>query len=314
MTLVIGTDEAGYGPNLGPLVVAATAWRVSATAEGETLLAEVAAEVGRAAGLAGPPWADSKQLYKPGGGLAALERGVIAALETVPADGAAISALLGLDTGIEPESVPPEWPRFRRMALPVDARVAEVAALREAMALVFPRHGVELVAVACRLIHPGAFNRLLDAGLNKSDILSRTTLDLAASLRDLVPMEPADVWCDRHGGRKSYAALVGRHFNAPLVQTLEETAARSRYAIPADRLGIEFTVGGESRIPVALASMTAKVVRELAMAAFNAHWSEQSPGLRPTAGYPADARRWREEAEAAIAAAPIPEPMLWRRA
>ena len=28
MTLVIGTDEAGYGPNLGPLVVAATAWRV----------------------------------------------------------------------------------------------------------------------------------------------------------------------------------------------------------------------------------------------------------------------------------------------
>ena len=26
MTLVVGTDEAGYGPNLGPLVVAATCW------------------------------------------------------------------------------------------------------------------------------------------------------------------------------------------------------------------------------------------------------------------------------------------------
>ena len=30
MTLVIGTDEAGYGPNLGPLVVAASLWRVAA--------------------------------------------------------------------------------------------------------------------------------------------------------------------------------------------------------------------------------------------------------------------------------------------
>ena len=27
---LIGVDEAGYGPNLGPLVVAATAWRVHA--------------------------------------------------------------------------------------------------------------------------------------------------------------------------------------------------------------------------------------------------------------------------------------------
>ena len=40
MTLVIGTDEAGYGPNLGPLVVAATAWQVEADAdEAEALLA-----------------------------------------------------------------------------------------------------------------------------------------------------------------------------------------------------------------------------------------------------------------------------------
>ena len=28
--IVIGVDEAGYGPNIGPLIVAATAWRVPA--------------------------------------------------------------------------------------------------------------------------------------------------------------------------------------------------------------------------------------------------------------------------------------------
>ena len=28
MTYLIGTDEAGYGPNLGPLVISATVWQV----------------------------------------------------------------------------------------------------------------------------------------------------------------------------------------------------------------------------------------------------------------------------------------------
>ena len=31
--LFIGTDEAGYGPNLGPLVVAATAWTAAGIAD-----------------------------------------------------------------------------------------------------------------------------------------------------------------------------------------------------------------------------------------------------------------------------------------
>ena len=44
MTLVIGTDEAGYGPNLGPLAVAATVWHVAAAPDvvEETLNAAVA--------------------------------------------------------------------------------------------------------------------------------------------------------------------------------------------------------------------------------------------------------------------------------
>ena len=33
MMLVVGTDEAGYGPNLGPLVVAATAWEADLEAD-----------------------------------------------------------------------------------------------------------------------------------------------------------------------------------------------------------------------------------------------------------------------------------------
>jgi hypothetical protein len=340
MTLLIGTDEAGYGPNLGPLVVAASAWRLPDADKAADRLARTAAEIGAAAGSRQPLWADSKQLYKPGSGLGAIERGVLAALASIklasielasielastaptssmqrashaiPSDGAALSERLGIDNPVA--TAPAEWPRFMAMAIPVAASPASLAALAGSAAKILPAHGIQLVAVACRLLHPAAFNALLDSGLNKSDILSKTTLELAADLRALAPGEPAVVWCDRHGGRKSYAALVGRHFAAPLVRTLVETAASSAYEIPAAEVRIEFTVGGESRVPVALASMTAKYVRELAMAAFNAHWTTLEPGLRPTAGYPLDARRWREEAAAILARCAIPPDTLWRRA
>jgi hypothetical protein len=179
---------------------------------------------------------------------------------------------------------------------------------------------VRLERVACRGIYPGEFNALLDDGLNKSDILSAATLDLAAALRAAVPDEPAVVWCDRHGGRKRYGGLVARHFDAPLVQPLEESPSRSAYRVPAGDspptkpCRIEFCVGGESRAPVALASMAAKYVRELSMHAFNTFWASRLPGLRPTAGYPTDALRWRHDAAAAIEQAHVAADDLWRRA
>ena len=49
--------------------------------------------------------------------------------------------------------------------------------------------------------------------------------------------------------------------------------------------------------PTALASMTAKYVRELHMRLFNEWWQIHNPGLRPTAGYYQDARRFLGDTE-----------------
>jgi len=328
MTLVIGTDEAGYGPNLGPLVVAATAWRIDARHEdAEAVFAAAAAEAdvlmaARDGGRASPLWADSKQIYRGGTGFDRLERGVLIGLSL--AAGQAPGNWSALTEHVGPISPPDEcrneWRELGSLVLPLEADADVCGERAQAARSLLARHGVALERVACRGIYPTEFNKLLDEGLNKSDILSAATLDLAASLRAVAPDEPAIIWCDRHGGRKRYGGLVARSFAAALVQPLEENPSRSAYLVPAgDRpptkaCRIEFCVGGESRAPVALASMTAKYVRELSMHAFNAFWASRIPGLRPTAGYPTDAVRWRRDAATAIEEASVSADDLWRRA
>ena len=77
----------------------------------------------------------------------------------------------------------------------------------------------------------------------------------------------------------------------------------SRYAVVrADGASLEVIVatGCESRqLPVALASMLAKYIRELHMVALNRFWAARVPNLAPTAGYPADAGRFVRQISAA---------------
>jgi len=309
MTVVIGTDEAGYGPNLGPLVVAGTAWRVSAGAAAVEAALAAAAELA-ADRAGGRLWGDSKRIYRSGGGLAALGRGVLVA--TALADGGQTATDAGLAAALDPVATP----GLADTGASAATGHPHASACRELAAVIRPSlagGGIALEAVRCRVIEPAEFNARLDRGSNKSDILCEVTLDLAATLAAAAgDGEAVVIWCDRHGGRRRYAQLVARAFATPLVQPLDETPRLSRYRFGADRL-IEFSVGGEERLPVAVASMTAKYVRELAMLAFNDFWQRRQPGLAATAGYPVDAARWRREAAAAVEAAGIPWDSVWRR-
>ena len=310
MTLVIGTDEAGYGPNLGPLVVAATAWRVNeepGSVDEQLATAITAASPGL--------WGDSKKIFRAGAGFDALERGVHVALAILP--GGTPPARWADLAGAFDAPIPMDWPEveaLENLAIPRDRHETSWRDQDLVIGDSLAAFGVRLEAMRARIIPPGAFNAMLDSGLNKSDILSQATLDLAASLASRsAASEPRLIWCDRHGGRRRYAPLVSRAFDLPLVRPLEETATCSAYELPPDGR-IEFTVGGEARIPVALASMTAKYLRELCMRAFNAFWGARLAGLEPTAGYPVDALRWRRDAAAAIEETGLDIDAIWRRA
>ena len=59
--------------------------------------------------------------------------------------------------------------------------------------------------------------------------------------------------------------------------------------------------------PVALASMAAKFVRELFMEALNDFFVSRRDGLRRTAGYTVDGRRFLEEVRPVLADLDLPE-------
>lgn len=68
----------------------------------------------------------------------------------------------------------------------------------------------------------------------------------------------------------------------------------------------------ERSFSVALASCLAKYGRELGMMAFNRYFGGLQPGLKPTAGYTTDGRRWLKEAKPALSLAGVPQGVLIR--
>ncbi|MBI3829672.1 MAG: hypothetical protein HY291_09160 [Planctomycetes bacterium] len=137
---------------------------------------------------------------------------------------------------------------------------------------------------------------------NKAEVnWMRATALLRHGVSRAKPSEKIHATIDRQGGRKFYAAALSELFGGTLVRTLIEEKARSAYALDVNggTLHIEFIEKADSRsLPVALASMAAKLTREIGMARMNAYFRSHAPNLAPTAGYYTDAQRFLAETTA----------------
>lgn len=333
MTLLVGVDEAGYGPNLGPLTIGLTAWQVKGEARGQSLetrdsqatidlyrLLESAvtnAPDGRRIAIT-----DSKTLYKPGGGLAKLERGVLAMLVVcygnLPTSWDELLATLG--TNPDNCGKPLAWhaDKFNPI-VPVEVSQEELDQAVEVLQT--NRDLARLRLMRARLVYPEEFNAACDKHGSKGLALSHWTLQLLTSaLLELLPapssQPPASilVTCDKHGGRNKYAGLLAEHFPEYSLRVIVESRPRSVYLLTRDRaeLRIEFRTKGESRLETALSSMIAKYLRELAIGAFNRYWKSHLPDLKPTAGYPQDAKRFKASISDKQRELDIADSILWR--
>jgi len=351
MSYLIGTDEAGYGPNLGPLVISATVWRVPEGIRGDDLYRVLGSCVARSPGRVGQTMStavaigDSKALYQPTAGLRHLERGVLAALAVVhrrPTTWRGVwhslvsgeaRGLRGEGTGESAESSPctltahpsflaplPSplttlpWYADYDGPIPLDADPAETESAAPMLSEGLAAAGVELLGIYSRPVFADEFNRLVDRYGSKGTALSQTTLELIGAMLEPLDEGPISIVCDKHGGRNRYHRLLAERFPERLIEIHGESRQRSVYRFGPEerRIEIRFQTKAESQLPAALASMASKYLRELAMRAFNEFWCRRVDGLRPTAGYPQDAKRFKAKIAAVQAELGIRDRLLWR--
>ncbi len=307
--IIIGADEAGYGPNLGPLLIVATAWSIPQEMETDDFTAALQPTFRVkpwSLGCDHIPLGDSKQLYQPSGGFAALEAGILAMLLQVDAPLTLICPAnlkileqfvrwprISPSNQLKSEPSVPWYEQLEQWPVPTVVPVAEIMRLAELARTALRSNSIQLLCARAAIVSESLFNSSVAQSCSKGQLLSAKTLELVSSFC-CDETRPVEVFCDRQGGRKNYLPVLLEALpNAWFVET-KQTSTRCSYRnTTSPSRDFHFTVGGDSFGPTALASMLAKYLRERFMQSFNAFWRQHLPELRPTAGYPLVAKRFR---------------------
>jgi ribonuclease HII len=320
MPWVVGIDEAGYGPNLGPFVMTSVACRVPEELLGGDLWGVLRPAVRR---FSEPDDGrllveDSKVVYSAARGLLGLETGV-AATVLPPAAGQAWSLADYVEW-----ACPAGHADLRRepwytgsCRLPVLVKPEDLGPAAERFREACARGQVSWGPVRSVVVCPARFNEILDRWDSKGAVLGHSLAELlTANLAALDPAEPVWFVVDKHGGRNTYAAVLQNALAEGMVVARQEGRERSVYEVLGLPRAVRVTFeprADANHFGVALTSMLSKYLRELLMLEFNRFWQARVPGLRPTAGYPGDAARFFAEIRPTAAGLGIPDNVLWRR-
>ena len=300
MAVVAGIDEAGFGPVLGPLVVSAAAFIIPDQGSASTMWQDLAGAVSKKPSRKSGKIAiaDSKKLYsrQRANPLQHIERGTLSMLATAGQTPAGLKELLEL---VSPQAATQmagyPWYDGSDVPLPASITPDELSLAANSLTSAMRRAGISLWSIRCEPVFVGQYNAHLQATRNKCTVL----LDISSRLLDWLwrnaPKGDLRIYVDRQGGRRRYLPWLQRIFPGCSLRVLDETKLFSAYQLTGrNRTGrICFITGGENhRLPVALASMISKYLRELFMSMFNGYWTCRLPDLSPTAGYYTDGRRF----------------------
>ncbi len=273
---VIGIDENGLGPRLGALVATAVAIEVDAYD------ARALARRGRRAGIGDSKatagfgkmaLAESVSLALAEDALGRAPGSVDELLEAIAVDGS-----LPLRARCPAGAAPQCW--SEPIALPVFGGQRDVG--RRALAKL-ARAGVRVTRARSAVACARAFNEAVERWGSKLRVDLALFEQLMRDARGALGAD-LDVICGMVGGVRRY----GEHFTsiaAERIVVLEETRAACRYQI-ADLGHVRFEVDSDAaHLPVALASMLGKYVRELGMRRQNAFYRRHAPELPEVSGY-----------------------------
>ena len=304
MAVLVGIDEAGYGPLLGPLVVSASAFRLQDALLDTDLWSLLSAAVGRdKRHLSGRVLiTDSKKAYQRRAGPAVLQRTVLAMLATLrgtaglPKDGLQLIEMLSPEV-LSRLGQYPWYADLDRQRIDVDEEDVSLAAkvLRRSLT----QHDMRYEWTRCRCLDVAYFNDRVEAVRNKASVLFTEVCTLIQQAFEALPSgEQLQVIADRQGGRVNYRKVLACMFPRLELRVLKEHPLGSSYELTASdrRMRLHFAVKADFRfLPVALASMTSKYVREVLVDAINRHFLRQCDRIAPTAGYWKDGQRFIRE-------------------
>ena len=261
---------------------------------------------------------DSKKLYsrrKPKA-LEHLERGVLGALAmqgTAPASLRQLLETIGPDGAVPLEEYP--WYRGEDLPLPHCISPMDVKFPGNSLRTAAKASALRCLAIRCEPVLVGQYNRHVNATQNKSTTLFDVSGRLLYWLWRKCEGKRLRVVVDRQGGRTRYLSPLQRIFHGADFRILEESDTVSAYRIRQNGKVAEivFTTGAESKhLPVALASMPSKYIRELFMELLNRFWARHVLGLTPTAGYYTDGRRFFKEIASVVRRMGLSEELLYR--
>jgi ribonuclease HII len=275
--IVIGADENGLGPILGPLVTTAVSLEVEAYGRVKLL------RVGRALGV------DDSKNTAGFGKMATAESLALAVAaaalgDRVPRDADELLAAIGLEEHAVlqrscPASTRPQcWEA--EIALPCFG--GDLASGQQMLAGL-ARRGVRLLRVRSALACTRRLNDALAVGVSRVELdlhmMERLVLDARHALGGEV-----DAVCGMVGGIRDYPGRM-RHLAAHEMTVLPARRGDLSYEFPG--VGrVAFEIDADARhLPVALASMVGKYVRELWMERQNRFYKGHDDTLEPVSGY-----------------------------
>lgn len=297
MPIIAGIDEAGYGPTLGPLVVTSTIFQIPETKNSdiwELLKDSVSKKKSRDNEYLVID--DSKKLYSKSKGLGKLEEPLLSFIFNLKGRVNSFKNLVQNISEINGEEYADyPWYYNKDLLIPVDVEDQKILMASSKLSDCLEKADVKFLDIKSVPVYVAKFNsEVIETG-NKSVLLFKKCANLITDIWcKFGEMSPV-IYVDRHGGRKRYLPLLYPYFDGCIAKIHKETNSESIYEIIDDKkkMLIHFVQKAETKhFPVALSSMCSKYIRECFLMMFNLYWQEKQPGLKGTAGYYLDARRF----------------------
>ena len=282
MAVLVGIDEAGYGPLLGPLVVSSVVFSVPddlLSSDMWLLLNKAVAKQKKH--LAGRLLiTDSKKAYSKSSGIGHLRKTVLSALLACPQPPSDLALASDLASHLHSDHRLDNYLWYKDLpAHSLGADEDDIALAAAVLKNCLSENNMQLLNITTRCLDVGYYNKMVSAVKNKANVLFTAVCELITSvLKSTYASDNLQIIVDRQGGRLNYRTPLSRMFPRMDITIIRQDNSLCSYELATDskKIRIHFAAKADLKyLPVSLASMTSKYLREVLVDSINRYFISQ---------------------------------------